>query len=80
VWISGDDDFVRKLNRSDLGGTEILSWDTGTSYPYGCEFRIEGGNEYSYIVDARTRKKPIETKSFRLKKYKITGWVYRKNM
>ena len=51
VWVSGDDDFVRKLNRSDLGGTEILSWDTDTSYPYGCEFRIEGGNEYIYIVD-----------------------------
>jgi len=51
VWVSGDDDFVRKLNKSDLGGTEILSWDTGTSYPYGCEFRIEGGNEYIYIVD-----------------------------
>jgi len=51
VWVSGDDDFVRKLNRSDLGGTEILSWDTDTSYPYGCEFRIEDGNEYIYIVD-----------------------------
>jgi len=52
VWISGDDDLVRKLNKSDLGGTEILSWGTGTSYPYGCEFRIEDGNEYIYIVDA----------------------------
>jgi hypothetical protein len=53
VWISGNDDFVRKLNKSDLGGTEILSWDTGTSYPFGCEYRIEDGNECIYIVDYR---------------------------
>jgi len=51
VWVSGDDNFVRKLNRSDLGGSEILSWGTGTSYPYGCEHRIEDGNEYIYVVD-----------------------------
>jgi len=51
VWISGDDDSVHKLNRSDLGGTEILSWDTGERQPFGCEFRIEDGNEYIYVVD-----------------------------
>jgi hypothetical protein len=51
VWVSGNDDFVRKLDKSDPGGTEILSWDTGTSYPFGCEFRIEDGNEYIYVVD-----------------------------
>jgi hypothetical protein len=51
VWISGNDDYVRKLNKSDLGGTEILSWDTDTSYPFGTEFRIENGSEYIYIVD-----------------------------
>lgn len=51
VWISGNDDFVRKLNKSDLGGPEILGWDTGTSYPFGCEYRLENGNEYIYIVD-----------------------------
>ena len=51
LWISGNDDFVRKLNKSDPGGTEILSWDTVTSYPFGCEYRIEDGNEYIYIVD-----------------------------
>jgi len=51
LWISGGDDYVRKLDKSDPGGTEILGWDTGTSYPFGCEFRIENGNEYIYIVD-----------------------------
>jgi len=53
VWISGNDDFVHKLNKYDLGGTEILKWDTGTSYSFGCEHRIEDGNEYIYIVDYR---------------------------
>jgi hypothetical protein len=52
VWISGDDDLVRKLDKSDLNGTEILSWDTGTSYPFGCEFRMESGHEYIYVVDS----------------------------
>jgi len=51
IWISGNDDYVRKLSKSDPGGTEILSWDTGTSYPFGCEHRIENGSEYIYIVD-----------------------------
>jgi signal peptidase I len=51
IWISGNDDYVRKLNKSDPGGTEILNWETGTSYPFGCEFRIESFHEYLYIVD-----------------------------
>jgi len=54
LWISGNDDFVRKLNKSDTGGPEILSWDTGTSQPFGCEYRIEDGNEYIYVVDCGT--------------------------
>lgn len=54
IWISGNDDLVRKLNKSDPGGTEILRWDTGTSHPYGCEFRIENGNEYIYVTDSGT--------------------------
>jgi hypothetical protein len=51
IWISGNDDFVRKLNKTDLGGPEILSWDTGLSYPFGCEYRKEDGNEYIYVVN-----------------------------
>jgi hypothetical protein len=51
IWISGNDDYVRKLNKSDPGGTEILSWDTGTSYPFGCEFRAVDGTEYIYVAD-----------------------------
>ena len=51
IWISGDNDFVRKHNKSDPSGTEILSWDTGTSYPFGIEYRFEYGNEYIYLVD-----------------------------
>jgi len=51
IWISGNDDFVRKIDKSDPGGPEILSWLTGTSTPYGCEHRIEEGNEYIYVVD-----------------------------
>ncbi|MDH5450815.1 MAG: hypothetical protein OEZ29_02965 [Candidatus Bathyarchaeota archaeon] len=54
LWISGNDDFVRKLNKSDPGGPEILSWDTGASQPFGCEYRIEDGNEYIYVVDCAT--------------------------
>ena len=51
IWISGDNDFVSKHNKSDPSGTEILSWDTGTSYPFGIEYRFEYGNEYIYLVD-----------------------------
>lgn len=51
IWISGNDDFVRKLNKSNLSGPEILSWDTGVSYPFGCEHRIENGNEYIYVTN-----------------------------
>ena len=52
IWVSGNDDYVRKLNKTDLGGSEVLSWDTGTSYPFACEFRIEEGNEYIYVTDS----------------------------
>jgi hypothetical protein len=53
IWVFGNDDFVHKLNKSDLEGPEILSWDTGTSFLRGdCEFRLENGNEYFYIIDA----------------------------
>ncbi len=53
IWIFGNDDFVHKLNESDLQGPEILSWDTGTSFNSGgCEYRLEDGNEYIYIIDA----------------------------
>jgi len=51
IWISGNDDFVRKLSKSDPGGTEILSWSTGTLYPFGIEYQYEDGNEYIYLVD-----------------------------
>lgn len=53
IWISGSDDFVHKMNKSDLEGPEILAWDTGTSFILGgCEFRLENGSEYIYIIDA----------------------------
>jgi len=53
VWISGSDDFVHKLNKSDLNGPEILAWDTGTSFIHGgCDFRLEDGNEYIYLIDS----------------------------
>jgi len=51
IWISGDDDQVRKLDKSDPGGTEVDSWDTGTSSPFGVEHRIESGTEYIYVVN-----------------------------
>ena len=51
VWISCNDGFVRKLNKSDPGGTEILSWGTNVTYPFGCEYRFEDGYEYVYIVN-----------------------------
>ena len=51
IFISGNDDFVRKFNKSDLGGTEILSWDTDTTYPFGIEYQYEDGNEYIFLVD-----------------------------
>jgi hypothetical protein len=51
IWISEFGGYVRKLDKSDPGGTEILSWDTGVNRPYGCEHRIEDGNEYIYVVD-----------------------------
>jgi hypothetical protein len=53
IWISGSDDYVYKLNKSDPGETGILNWDTQTGYPFGCEHRIEYGNEYIYTVDYR---------------------------
>ncbi|MCJ7713771.1 hypothetical protein MUO66_04870 [Candidatus Bathyarchaeota archaeon] len=53
VWIWGSDDFVHKLNKSDLDGPEILAWNSGTSFNYGgCEFRLEDGNEYIYLIDS----------------------------
>ncbi len=53
IWVFGNDDFVHKLNESDLEGSEILSWDTGTSFISGdCAYRLENGNEYIYIIDA----------------------------
>ena len=52
IWISGNDDQVRKLNKSDIVGPEILSWDTGTSYPFACEYKIEDDNEYVYVLDS----------------------------
>lgn len=53
IWISGSDDFVHKLNKSDLTRPEILSWDTGTNFIHGgCDFRLEDGNEYIYLIDS----------------------------
>ena len=53
VWIFGSDDFVHKLNKLDLDGPEILAWDTGTKFNAGgCEFRLENGDEYIYIIDS----------------------------
>jgi hypothetical protein len=55
IWVFGGDDFVHKLNKSDLGGPEILAWDTGTGFILGgCEFRFEDGNEYIYVIDSGT--------------------------
>ena len=55
IWVFSSDDFVHKLNKSDLEGPEILSWDTGTGFILGgCEFRIEAGNEYIYAIDSGT--------------------------
>jgi DNA-binding beta-propeller fold protein YncE len=56
IWLFGNDDFVHKLNESDLSGPEFLSWDTGTRFNSGdCEYRLENGNEYIYIVDSGNR-------------------------
>jgi signal peptidase I len=55
LWITGNDDWARKLNKTDLGGPEIISWDTGTSYPFGCEHRVENEDEYIYITDYRQK-------------------------
>ncbi|MHA2407261.1 MAG: hypothetical protein ACXACA_02680 [Candidatus Ranarchaeia archaeon] len=53
IWVFGSDDFVHKLNKSDLEGPEILSWDTDTGFILGgCESRIENTNQYIYIIDA----------------------------
>jgi hypothetical protein len=51
IWISGNDDYVRKFNKSDLNGPEILSWDTQMSYPFTCNYRVEDGNEYIYVCN-----------------------------
>jgi len=75
IWMSGNDDNVYKLKKSDPGGTPILSWNTGYTYPFGCEYRLEDGNEYIYIVDYNT-----PTKTDRLIKYQansgteVTNW------
>ncbi|MCW3997817.1 MAG: hypothetical protein NWF10_04535 [Candidatus Bathyarchaeota archaeon] len=55
IWVFGSDDFVHKLNKSDLEGPELLAWDTGTGFILGgCEFRLEDGNEYIYVIDSGT--------------------------
>ena len=53
IWIFSSDDFIHKLNKSDLMGPELLAWDTGTGFIMGgCELRMEDGNEYIYIIDS----------------------------
>ena len=53
IWVFGNDDSVHKLKEADLLGPEILSWDTGTRFISGdCEYTLENGNEYIYIVDS----------------------------
>jgi signal peptidase I len=51
LWITGNDDYVTKLDKNDPGGTYNVTWDTGLSYPFGCEYRLEDGNEYIYVVN-----------------------------
>jgi signal peptidase len=51
LWIIGNDDDVSKLNKTDLDGLPIENWDTDVSYPFGCEYRLEDGNEYIYVVN-----------------------------
>lgn len=53
IWVFGSDDFVHKMNKSDLEGTYLLSWDTDTTFILGgCEFRLEGKDEYIYVIDS----------------------------
>lgn len=53
IWVFGSDDFIHKLNKTDLEGPEVLVWDTGTSFILGgCEFRVENGEQYIYVIDS----------------------------
>lgn len=53
IWIFGSDDFIHKLNKTDLEGPEVLAWDTGTSFILGgCEFRVENGEQFIYVIDS----------------------------
>ncbi len=80
VWISDNNDYVYKLDKSDPGGTEKLSWNSGVSYPFGCEYRIEDGNEYIYIVnylgalDADTLIKFHANNGTEVAKWDISGY------
>jgi hypothetical protein len=50
IWMVGNDDYMRKLNKSDPDGPEILNWTTG-KYAFTCEHRVESGIEYLYVID-----------------------------
>jgi hypothetical protein len=53
IWVFGNDDFIHKLDKTDLEGSELLAWDTGTSFIFGgCEFRVENGQQYIYVIDS----------------------------
>ena len=53
IWVFGSDDFIHKLNKFDLEGLELLVWDTYTGFLFGgCDFRLENGTEYIYIIDS----------------------------
>lgn len=53
IWVFASDDFIHKLNKTDLEGPELLTWDTGTSFILGgCEFRVENGEQYIYVIDS----------------------------
>lgn len=53
IWIFSSDDFVHKLNKSDPEAPEFLAWSTSTTFILGgCEFRLEDGGEYIYLIDS----------------------------
>jgi len=49
LWVSANDDYVYKVFEVDLSN-DVISWDTGTSRPYGVEYV----NGFIYYVDYGT--------------------------
>jgi len=50
LWISGNDDFVRRVTTADPATVDTYNWDTGQSRPYG----VEWYDGYVYYVDYGT--------------------------